>query len=244
MRVERVVERLNGEFAGVARLEAIRWESKFYKAHATFQQQIPEASDCDLVVAILRHRLGTELPADFPTMPTGSRILPAPLTRSCRPSRRARRRRSPTSTSSATASRRPCASTRRARTGSSASSGSGSRRFFKNGSRSADGHFKLAFHTFANTDAFEAEVDKLLRTWLEEQSSKAASVLWPIDIKGSPFRGLAAFGAKHAPVFFGRSRDITRAIDALKDAAERGTPFLLVVGAERRRQVVAGARRP
>ena len=59
---------------------------------------------------------------------------------------------------------------------------------------------------------------------------KGRSVLWPIDTKGSPFRGLAAFGAKHAPVFFGRSRDITKAVDALKDAATRARPFLLVVG--------------
>ena len=56
-------------------------------------------------------------------------------------------------------------------------------------------------------------------------------MLWPIDTKGSPFRGLAAFGAKHAPVFFGRSRDITKAVDALKDAGTRETPFLLIVGA-------------
>jgi hypothetical protein len=78
MRIERVVERLNGEFHGVARLEAIRWETAYYQARATFQQQIPEASACDIVIAILRHRLGTELPADFPTMPgTAYEILSA-----------------------------------------------------------------------------------------------------------------------------------------------------------------------
>ena len=32
-RVENVVSRLNGEFAGVARLEAIRWETEFYQAY-------------------------------------------------------------------------------------------------------------------------------------------------------------------------------------------------------------------
>jgi tetratricopeptide (TPR) repeat protein len=32
-------------------------------------------------------------------------------------------------------------------------------------------------------------------------------------------------------VFFGRSRDITRAVDQWKDAAARGTPFLLLIGA-------------
>ncbi|HWB49100.1 MAG TPA: AAA family ATPase [Stellaceae bacterium] len=56
-------------------------------------------------------------------------------------------------------------------------------------------------------------------------------MLWPIATKGSPFRGLASFGAKHAAVFFGRGRDISRAVDEWKAAAERGTPFLLVIGA-------------
>src|SRR5271169_1127890 len=70
-RLERVIERLNGEFQGVARLSAIRWETEFYKAHTTFQAQIPEAAQCDIVVAIFRARLGTELPPDFPRMENG-----------------------------------------------------------------------------------------------------------------------------------------------------------------------------
>src|SRR5690606_31826938 len=65
IRVERVVERLNGEFAGVAALKALRWEQEFYTADKTFQAQIPEAADCEIVIAILRHRLGTPLPDDF-----------------------------------------------------------------------------------------------------------------------------------------------------------------------------------
>ena len=86
-RLERVIERLNGEFAGVARLSAIRWETEFYKAHRTFQAQIPEAAQCDIVVAIFRSRLGTELPADFPHMengepyPSGTALPSRPLLR-------------------------------------------------------------------------------------------------------------------------------------------------------------------
>lgn len=40
MRIERVVERLNGEFAGIAQLVTVRWELEFYKAHKTFQAHI------------------------------------------------------------------------------------------------------------------------------------------------------------------------------------------------------------
>jgi len=71
-RVERVIERLNGEFAGVTRLQAIRWETEFYRAHQTFQAQIPEAAQCDIVLAVFRGRIGTELPPDFARMPDGN----------------------------------------------------------------------------------------------------------------------------------------------------------------------------
>src|SRR5580658_6190832 len=64
-RVDNVVSRLNGEFAGVAQLKAIRWETEAYQAYSTFQDQIPRSTDCDLVIGILKWRLGTELPPDF-----------------------------------------------------------------------------------------------------------------------------------------------------------------------------------
>src|ERR1700686_3427332 len=80
-RVENVVSRLNGEFAGIARLEAIRWETEFYQAHSTFQSQIPPSTECDMVVAIFRGRLGTELPPDFERQPDGTPTRAAPPTR-------------------------------------------------------------------------------------------------------------------------------------------------------------------
>ena len=39
---EAVVSRLNGEFAGLARLQALRWETELYQAHAIFQTQFPK----------------------------------------------------------------------------------------------------------------------------------------------------------------------------------------------------------
>ncbi len=46
------------------------------------------------------------------------------------------------------------------------------------------------------------------------------------SLKGSPFRGLAAFEAIHAPVFFGREAALARATSKL-----RSGPFLLLIGA-------------
>ena len=231
MRVERVVERLNGEFSGVAKLEAIRWENQYYQARATFQQQIPEACECDLVVAILRHRIGTELPDDFPTMPNGERY-PSGTAYEILSAIEASKTKSVPDVYVFRYSEPPTVKLDDEATNQLVSEQwNRLKSFFKTWFQTQDGKFKLAFHSFQSTDQFETEIEKLLRTWLEEKVLKGRSVLWPIDTKGSPFRGLAAFGAKHAPVFFGRSRDITKAVDALKDAGTRATPFLLIVGA-------------
>src|SRR5579862_8599844 len=71
-RIEVVAERLNALHAGAVRIEVIRWETRFYTADKSFQPQIPEAAECDIVIGIFWARLGTELPPDFPKMPDGA----------------------------------------------------------------------------------------------------------------------------------------------------------------------------
>ena len=70
-RVELVAARLNAEFEKRISIKVIRWETEYYSAHETFQPQIPEAAECDVVVAIFRARLGTELPPNFPKLSDG-----------------------------------------------------------------------------------------------------------------------------------------------------------------------------
>jgi eukaryotic-like serine/threonine-protein kinase len=229
-RLDRVIERLNGEFQGVARVTSIRWETEFYRAHETFQKQIPESGACDLVVAIFRARLGTALPAEFPRMadgrpyPSGTAYEVLSAIENAKgqgfPDVYVFRFPQPPSVQLDDPQRAEIeAQWERLKA------------FFDTWFRTPEGQFKAAFHTFGSTDDFETQVEGLLRKWLEEKVLHGRSVIWPVAIKGSPFRGLAAFGAKHAPVFFGRSRDITKATDRLKDAAEKGCAFLLVDGA-------------
>ena len=229
-RLERVIERLNGEFQGVARFNAIRWETEFYKAHETFQAQIPEAARCDIVVAVFRARLGTELPADFPRMQNGEaypsgtayEVLSAIEAAKDRglPDVYVFRYPQPPSVQLDDPSRAEI----EAQWGRL-------KAFFETWFRTAEGQFTAAFQTFTSTDEFEAQAEALLRRWLDEKVLHGRRAVWPVEIKGSPFRGLAAFGAKHTQVFFGRSRDVTKAVERLKDAAEKGCPFLLVDGA-------------
>ena len=65
-RVDRVAERLNGEFAGIVRIETIG-RSSFHDAESP--DQTPAAADCDIVIAILWSQLGAEPPGNFPHMP-------------------------------------------------------------------------------------------------------------------------------------------------------------------------------
>jgi len=229
-RTERVIERLNGQYAGLVRLIPLRWEQKFYEARSSFQAQIPEAANCDLVIGILWSRLGSELPPDMPPMPNGEpypsgtayEVLTA-IERSKekgRPSVYLFRKMANASIPIGEPEKQRLFNEQLDRL----------RGFWERYVKTREGHFKAGYQEFTNADEFEVQLEALLRGWLDERVLKGGAVVWPIATKGSPFRGLAAFGAKHAPVFFGRGADITRSVDALKDAGERGTPFLLLVG--------------
>ena len=229
-RIERVVDRLNGELADGARFQAIRWEKSFYTADRTFQDQIPEAADCDIVVAMLRHQLGTELPDSFPRMPDGT---PYPSGTAYEVLSAVQRRRTHGAPDvyvfryaepplvrldDPDAWRETQHQWARVKG------------FFERWFQTPDGRYVASFHTFASTDDLETQIEAMLSAWIEERLTDGRAVRWPVALKGSPFRGLGAFGAKHAPVFFGRARDRARAASALKDAAARGTPFLLIIG--------------
>ena len=67
-----VIARLQEEFKHYARLEPFFWEDEPVRATGTFQPQLPEASEMDIVVGILWARIGTPLAPDK-VRPDGSR---------------------------------------------------------------------------------------------------------------------------------------------------------------------------
>jgi WD40 repeat protein len=230
MRLERVTERLNGEFQGIVHIVPIRWETEFYKAHQTFQAQIPEAAQCDIVIAIFRSRLGSVLPADFRRMTNGE-PYPSGTAYEVLTAIDASKTHGFPDVYVFRFPQPPSVQLDDPKRNEIETQWQHLKAFFDAWFKTPAGEFKAAFQSFASTDDFETQAEVLLRKWLEEKVLHGRSLTWPAEIKGSPFRGLAAFGAKHAPVFFGRSRDITKAVDRLKDAAEKGCPFLLVDGA-------------
>jgi hypothetical protein len=236
-RVERVVERLNGEFAGVVRIEAICSQAafQFHSGDVDFEG-VPTPADCDIVLAIFWSRLGPVLPPDCPTMPSGE---PYPSVTACEvltalearaeaefPDivilRKTEQLRAPIDDAAELEHAR--LEWRRLQS-------------FLDRAVAADQSSNGAtVRNFATTDELEREVATLLRAWIETHvlggHSVAGSVAWPIATRGSPFCALAPFDTEHAPVFFGRAREIAHAVDQLQAAAERQMPFLLIVGAD------------
>ena len=231
-RVERVVARLNGEFANVARFEAIRWETKFYRAHRDFQSQIPEAAECDLVLAIFWSRLGSQLPPEFPRMADGE-PYPSGSAYELLTALEARRKKPLPDVYVFKKTADPLVALNdREKLDLAQQQWARLQSFFETWFQNRDGSFLAAFQTFKTPDQFETQVEKLLRDWLAEHlAADGPHLAWPIEIKGSPFCGLNAFDAEHAAVFFGRERDVALAVEQLSQAAKTGTPFLLVIGA-------------
>src|SRR5262249_20283289 len=74
-------------------------------------------------------------------------------------------------------------------------------------------------------DDFEVVFERNLRAWLRDRETE---VSWT---HGSPYRGLEPFEVEHAPIFFGRRREVERARARLIASAMGGKPFLLIAGA-------------
>ena len=229
-RVQAVAAKLNRDYDGIVRFETVLWEEHFYKADRSFQPQIQQPDACDILISIFWARVGTELPADFARMPNGKpypsgtayELLTALEASKAKglPDVYVFRKTADAALPTADPERR-----RQAQVQLDALEA-----FWNEWFKSEQGHFKAAFQTFGNTDEFEHQIEELLRQWLHAQHLLGPRLRWPKE-KGSPFPGLAAFEAEQSAVFFGRDRAIDEARRRLVGAAERDTPFLLIVGA-------------
>ncbi len=231
-RAEGVVSRLNGDFAGAARLETVRYETRFYQAHLSPQEQIPPPTECDLVVGVFRWRLGTPLSPEFPERMPDGRAYPSGtayelLTAIGKRQAGANLPDIYVFRFMGSAPNPPLDDPNYDRIKREWESLSA---FIAEWFRAPEGHFKAYFHSYGKEDDFEAQLETLLRQWLAEKVAGGRMARWSIAIKGSPFRGLDAFGAMHASVFFGRSREVARAVDLCRKAAARLAPFLLLLG--------------
>lgn len=232
--VQRIADRLSGEFSERLRFNTIRWEEDVYSADASFQHHIIQAAepaDCDVVIGIFRGRIGTPLHKSFDKRQKNGAPFPSGTGYEILSALEAREENG----------RKPDVYVFRKEVGfltitqeDEASEESrlqreGLKRFMQEHFETPDGQVLRATEWFSQISEFETKIEKVLRKWIRDNVPQEA--VWSIEDKGSPFRGLEPFDARHADVFFGRSRKLNRAVETLKEAAERGKPFLLIPGA-------------
>ena len=230
---QRVIDRVQAEFAGRAVLEPIFWEHEPLVATDTFQTQITRPSEADVMVAILWSRLGTRLPKDF-TREDGSRYDSGTefefedavegFREKGKPYLLVYRKTAKASVQlddeSALMDR---IEQKRKLDGFIA-------KWFHH---TEDGSLKAAFHPFESPSEFEQVLERHLRKMVERalpdsgRSAEASAAVWK---KGSPFRGLQNFDYEHAPIFFGRTKAIGDVLDLLRRQAAGGPAFVLLLG--------------
>jgi hypothetical protein len=226
-RAERVIRLLNSERVGQVQFKLERWEDNYYSATDDFQAQIIKPADCQIVICIFWQHLGTELSAKYKraddSIPTGTEFefynaLEAANSRPEKlPDILVYRKAGPVQLPSQLDEPEKYAleSANYARFGA----------FWRRWFRSEQGQFLAAFDQFSDTEDFAGKLEKSLRSWLRERKSE---IVWN---EGSPYRGLEPFDVKHAPVFFGRRREVERTRARLIATTVAGKPFLLVSGA-------------
>ncbi|HXC27678.1 MAG TPA: hypothetical protein VNV38_06960 [Stellaceae bacterium] len=228
-----VINRLAHEFARFFDVSAVLWEYEPMLASGSFQDAIVRPSDADIVVLILWSRLGTPLPDPYqgidgrrPVTGTEWEFEDALAHRRSAgvPDLLVYRKETP-----GRADFEHEDQLENARQQWRALQGFWSRHFV-----SDEGRFTAAFNTFRDLDGLEAALEQHLRQLLRQRLPSAAvrgdasEITWT---GGSPFRGLEAYQAEHAAVFFGREQAEKEVIEALASQAEAGMAALVVLGA-------------
>lgn len=227
-RVRLVADRLNAQLGGLVHLDVLRWEDAFYTAAHSFQEAIDSAlgnmAATDMVLCIVWKRAGLKLNPAIWRRPDGSpyesgtvlefeTAVDVSRKHSGVPDVFLFRKNAPVVYEAD-------------RVTEQLEQHQLLQSIWKRWTESEEGYNTAGYQIFSDPDDFEGKLTSCLRQWLERKGVVAQGPRWDRKLMGSPFRGLAAFEASHAGVFFGRDAAIARAIAKL-----RKTPFLLVIGA-------------
>ena len=215
---ERVINRLQAKFATRGEILAYFWEFEPMSNYQTFQAQIPNSTEFDIVICILWSRLGTPLVA-----PDGKRYRSGTEYEviSSRAAWRANGRPDLMiylNTAPAQIRQFPDAEFERS---------IGELRALKDFVAEycrdpITGENKGAYSTYSELGQFEQLVERHLEKRFDEKlpvqrTGSGAKVdqhlVWG---RRSPFRGLEAFDFEHAPVFFGRTKAIGEVVTRLR----------------------------
>ncbi|HLY02377.1 MAG TPA: WD40 repeat domain-containing protein [Candidatus Cybelea sp.] len=230
---ERIIARLDREFAYHFHVEAVLWEREPLVASRHFQdpQNIPEPSGTDIVVVILWSQLGSLLPADRYRGAISGRAVTGTEWEFEDALKSAREKNVPElllyrKTKSVTASLDDDVELERQREQKRLVDDFMGRWFGK----SDAGTTVAASSTFATPQEFEEKLYDHLRAILERRAGGEDTSL-AIRWYQPPFRGLLSFEYEHAPLFFGRTRARNEVRELLAAREAAGKSFVLVLGA-------------
>ncbi len=221
--VQRVVDLINeSRLRDQPRFELFRWEEQFYTADSSFQDQVVQPADCDLVICVFWKRLGSELPPNYQrpdgTTPTGSEFeFEQALSKATEAEPKTPDIFVYLKTAPVVFAEETMAIEVEQRQKLLSFWG----RWFK----SEQGHFTAAYQKFKEINEFEALIERNLRAWLKEHEPDGD---WR---GGSPFPGLRAYDVEDGDIFFGRSRDVARVRARLLANAASGPAILFISGA-------------
>ncbi len=235
------IERLAAEFASRLVLEPYFWEYEPFDLSKSFQAQIPNAADFDLLLCFLWSRLGSRLHSSM-TLPDGTQA-PTGTEYEISYALDAQRKRNGlpeiqlwiNQTVPAISPEPPevhdemIAQWRAVK------------HFIEERTRdSSEGTFVGSYNGYRTLAEFEELLEAKLRRTIQKQlealgaAASPQAQAKPTWLLGSPFRSLQAFELAHAKVFFGRTKAIGEAIGSLRrNLIDPGDPrgFLLVLGA-------------
>lgn len=232
---QRIIKRLQEEFAGRISLAPLFWEHEPLLAVSGFQEQIPLPSEtADICVFILWSRLGTPLPENI-TRPDGSRYASGTEFEFEDAINGYREKRTPDLLVYRKTAERLSSLKNKVEVLERVAQQEAVEAFIKKWFESADGSsFTAAFHPFETPAHFEERLEVHLRKLIENSISTGtdsehqvrSQALW----KESPFRGLQFFDFEHALIFCGRTQAVSDVISVLREQADDGRAFVLVLG--------------
>jgi formylglycine-generating enzyme required for sulfatase activity len=233
LKAERIIARLDREFAYHFRVEALLWEREPLVASRHFQDlgNIPQPRGSDIVVVILWSRLGLPLPEDRFRGAISGRPVTGTEWEFEDALASAREHGIPElllyrKTARVTADLEDEAALQQRVAQRTLVQDFVGRWFLTEDGSGAT----AASHNFADTGEFEQLLYDHLHALLERRAGAAASGI-SIRWHAPPFRALLSYDYEQAPVFFGRTRAHNELRELLAAQIARGTAFVLALGA-------------
>lgn len=235
----KIIERLQGRYWSLIRIEDVFWENEALRATGTFQDEIDDPAECEIVIGIIWTKMGSPLPERF-TRLDGRTHAPGTEWEIGRAIATYEQKVSnggdpKTSTPHVVVYRRR---DKRAQLADPAEEAKAEAReeevkeFFEREFHNDDKYrtFKRASISYSGLEDFEPKLLRQLTRLILKQIPVLKSAFNLPPIEGTPYKGLQSFDFTDSDRFFGRTREIRETQRRLIASARKSIPFLLIYG--------------